>query len=89
MATDVFKKRNKAQKGFPDIEYEQQRMIGGNLSFAASEAYKLLRTNLMFSFVDSDSKRIVGITSSIKGEGKSLTAINLANSMAETGKRVL
>lgn len=83
------KKGNKAQKGFPDIEYEQQRMIGGNLSFAASEAYKLLRTNLMFSFVDSDSKRIVGITSSIKGEGKSLTAINLANSMAETGKRVL
>ena len=64
-------------------------MIGQGLNFASSEAYKLLRTNLMFSFVDSDAKRVIGITSSVKGEGKSITSINLANAIAETGKRVL
>lgn len=45
-------------------------MIGDRLNFASAEAYKLLRTNLMFSFTDEDKCRIVGITSSLKGEGK-------------------
>ena len=82
-------KEKKAQKVFPGVEFEQKRMIGQNLNFASSEAYKLLRTNLMFSFVDNDAKRVIGITSSVKGEGKSITSINLANAIAETGKRVL
>lgn len=79
----------KRQKLFPGIRYEQQSMIGNNLNFAASEAYKLLRTNIMFSFADDEPKRVIGITSSLKGEGKSLTAINLAYTIAETGKKVL
>ena len=77
------------RKLFSDTSYEQQHMIGDRLNFASAEAYKLLRTNLMFSFTDEDKCRIVGITSSLKGEGKSLTAINLAYTIAETGKRVL
>ena len=64
-------------------------MIGANMNFAASEAYKLLRTNLTFSFSDSDNCRIIGMTSSFSGEGKSLTSINLAYTLAETGKKVL
>lgn len=64
--------------------------IGANLSFAAAEAYKLLRANLMFSLAGNHPKcRVVGVTSSIPSEGKSTTAINLAYSIAETGKRVL
>lgn len=82
-------KEKKRRKLFPDTLYEQQNMIGSRLSFAAAEAYKLLRTNLMFSFADEESRRIIGITSSLKGEGKSLTAINLAYTIAETGKKVL
>ena len=77
------------RKLFSDTSYEQQHMIGDRLNFASAEAYKLLRTNLMFSFTDEDKCRIVGITSSLKGEGKSLTAINLAYTIAETGKKVL
>jgi capsular exopolysaccharide synthesis family protein len=64
-------------------------MLHKKLNFAASEAYKLLRTNLMFTLPDSDGCRIVGITSSIRGEGKSTTSINLSYSIAETGKKVL
>ena len=49
----------------------RRAMVGGKLSFSASEAYKLLRTNVMFSLAeDEDGSRIFGITSPIKGEGK-------------------
>ncbi len=68
---------------------EQQR-IGTNLSFAVSEAYKLLRANIMFSLPnDGDRCRVLGVTSSLPSEGKSTTSLNLACSIAETGKRVL
>ena len=71
------------------MKNERAHMIGANMNFAASEAYKLLRTNLTFSFSDSDNCRIIGMTSSFSGEGKSLTSINLAYTLAETGKKVL
>ena len=68
---------------------KQMEVVGGNISFAAAEAYKLLRTKLQFSFVDEGGCRIVGVSSALTGEGKSLTAVNLAYSTAQLGKRVL
>ncbi len=66
-----------------------RNMIGTNLDFAATEAYKLLRTNLVFSFSDEGEGRVIGITSSIQNEGKSVTACNTAYALAEMGKKVL
>ena len=70
---------------------QQRKMLHKNLNFQAAEAYKLLRTNLQFTLPgdDEDGCRVIGITSSIDGEGKSTTAINLSYTLAETGKRVL
>ena len=70
-------------------DYEYGAMLGENLSFAASEAYKLLRTNLDFALSDEQKCRIIGMTSSMRGEGKSTTTLNLAYSIAEAGKLVL
>lgn len=65
-------------------------VYGEELSFAASEAYKRLRTNIEFSLPkDEKSCRIIGITSSLSGEGKSTTSINLAYTMAQSSKNVL
>lgn len=72
-----------------DEDHEYNYMLGPRLNFAAAEAYKLLRTNIMFSFSGTEACRIIGMTSSVRGEGKSLTATNLAYTMAETGKRIL
>ena len=56
--------------------------------FSVVEAYKSLRTNVIFSLPDSESK-CIGVTSATKGEGKSSTALNLALSFSQIGKKVL
>ena len=66
------------------------QLIGSNLNFEGREAYNLLRTNLMFSTKRNDrNARVFGVTSSVHGEGKSLTIINLAYSLAESGRKVI
>ena len=64
-------------------------LVGGNISFAAAEAYKLLRTKLQFSFADEGNCRVIGVSSAIHGEGKSLSSVNLSYSLSQLGKRVL
>ncbi|MFJ8360410.1 polysaccharide biosynthesis tyrosine autokinase [Streptomyces sp. NPDC093984] len=49
-----------------------------------AEAFRKLRTNLQFSQVD-DPPRIIVVTSSVPGEGKTNTSVNLALSLAEAG----
>ena len=72
-------------------EVQPKELFGSEMSFAAKEAYKLLRTNLAFALSDIDEGRgyIVGLTSALRGEGKSTTTLNLASVLAEQGKRVV
>ncbi len=79
----VKKRQNSPQVGADDL-------IGKNLNFGATEAYKLLRTNLFFCLPPTEESKcpVVGVTSSVQGEGKSTTSINLAYMLAEDGKRV-
>jgi capsular exopolysaccharide synthesis family protein len=63
--------------------------IGEKRSFAATEAYKRLRTNVLFSFSDDKKCRVIGVTSAMAHEGKSTTSINLAYDMKKVGKKVL
>jgi capsular exopolysaccharide family len=50
------------------------------------EAYKSLRTNIQFC---GSEVQVIALTSSRPDEGKSTTAFNLAESLAEVGKRVI
>lgn len=65
----------------------QRRMLREHRS-PNSEAYRSLRTNLQFLDVDRPI-RVLTVTSSVPGEGKSLTACNLALALADAGKRVV
>jgi succinoglycan biosynthesis transport protein ExoP len=53
-----------------------------------AEAYRALRTNIEFSSVDVPIRTLL-VTSSIPGEGKTITASNLAVVFAQSGRRVL
>ena len=85
------KKNRKELKNKEKLMNEQKFMIGPHLSFAGAEAYKLLRTNIQFSFSEDTTSegKVIGVTSSIPGEGKSMTILNLAYTFAESNKRVL
>ncbi|AUZ35726.1 chromosome partitioning protein [Arthrobacter sp. PGP41] len=52
-----------------------------------AESFRQLRTNLQFAHVSHESKAVL-VTSSLPGEGKSTTAINLAIALAESGQTV-
>ncbi|HEY0038744.1 MAG TPA: polysaccharide biosynthesis tyrosine autokinase, partial [Longimicrobium sp.] len=54
---------------------------------AGAEAYRTLRTNLLFSQVSGRLKALV-VTSPVPGDGKSTTASNLAAALAQQGMRV-
>jgi len=53
-----------------------------------AEAYRVLRTNLLFSRKD-DKLNTLAIVSAGAGEGKSTTVLNLATVFAQSGQRVL
>ena len=63
-------------------------LLTQKLPFSVQEAYRSLRTNVMFALPGSGCK-CIGITSPTPGDGKSTTAANLAISLAQIGKKVL
>lgn len=62
--------------------------VGPDAPFQFTEAYKSLRTNLEFLSATTGAK-IILVTSSVPEEGKSNVAVNLAMTMAESGRRVV
>lgn len=80
-------KKKKPAKSSP-IKAESN-FVGKNLSFAAAEANKMLRTKLLFSFADDSACHVLGVSSAIVNEGKSLSSVNLAYSLAQLNKKVL
>ncbi|RSK29829.1 GumC family protein [Hymenobacter metallilatus] len=53
-----------------------------------AESFRSIRVNLQYLSAGLD-KKVIGVTSSIPGEGKSFCAVNLAAEMAQSGRKVL
>ena len=59
------------------------------LSFQIKESYKIARTNIDYSIIKKGCKKIA-FTSSAKGDGKTITAINISLALAQkVGTKVL
>jgi capsular exopolysaccharide synthesis family protein len=63
-------------------------LILKNPQSAVAEAYRVLRTNLIFSSAETSGRALV-VTSANPGEGKTTTVANLASSLALNGAKVL
>ncbi len=75
----------------PKIKGDVNNIIKENDRSVLAESFRILRTNLEYFFlnkkVGEDSKTIF-VTSTIKGEGKTLIAFNIALSLSYIGKKV-
>jgi succinoglycan biosynthesis transport protein ExoP len=63
-------------------------LLSGGVPANFSEAFRALRTNVLFSSAQEGARSLV-VTSTGPGEGKSMVASNLAISLAQAGQRVL
>ena len=82
-------KRDSRQQENIRIQEARRCILASKSDFFIREAYKTLRTNVTFSLAGEGKSRVVVVTSSLQREGKSTTAVNLALSFAEAGKKVL
>ncbi len=72
----------------PAVRGERLPIISGSVPHDFGEAYRALRTSLVFTS-GSETTRIIAVTSSQPLEGKTTTACNLALVLALGGSRVL
>lgn len=72
----------------PLVAKQEARLISDMRSGSTLESYRVLRSNVQFATVDETVCSLM-VTSTNPGEGKSMTACNLAIAMALDGKRVI
>ncbi len=65
------------------------RILTPKTDFNTIETYKTIRTNVMFSLPKTEAGKVIAITSSSPGEGKTTTSINLAITFAQMGAKVI
>ena len=83
------KKSSKKQQSKLMFPTDKKKTLHKNLEFTATEQYKLIRANLDFMLHEDEKCPVIGVTSAMRGEGKSTTAINISYVLAERGSKVL
>ncbi|WP_298245931.1 polysaccharide biosynthesis tyrosine autokinase [uncultured Christiangramia sp.] len=76
----------------PKVARKEDEMILKNDRSVLAEAFRILHTNLQYLIVntaDKEKGNTIFVTSTVKGEGKTLVSYNLALTLANTNKRVL
>ncbi len=77
----------------PKLKRDESELIQMNDRSILAESFRILRTNLQYLFISKLDKEhkanTLFVTSTIKGEGKTFVAFNLALTVALTGKKVV
>ena len=75
----------------PKSDVKEKIVIGSENRSSSAEAFRLIRTNLDFMLTSNKRKesKTIFITSTTSGEGKSFISINIAASLAMSGKKTL
>lgn len=77
----------------PKLKRGEEDLIKVNDRSILAESFRILRTNLQYLFINKnipkDKAKRIFVTSTIKGEGKTFIAFNLALSLSTTNKKVV
>lgn len=76
----------------PNLKNGDHKIIGQDDRSIMAEALRVVRSNLSFLYIkkeNTNSATKILVTSSVKGEGKTLTAINLATILSNANKKTL
>lgn len=73
----------------PKLEKGQDELIMPNDITPMAEAFRILITNMNFMLPKKDKGRVVFVTSTVKGEGKTFVSVNLALTIANPNKKVI
>src|SRR5690606_24182839 len=76
----------------PKLDKKEEQLVQINDRSVLAESFRMLRTNLQYLIVpnkEEDEGKIIFVTSTIKGEGKTFCSFNLALTLANAGSKVV
>jgi tyrosine-protein kinase Etk/Wzc len=73
----------------PSLKDNENHLVQKNDFSELAEAFRVLVSNLKFVLPVKDSAKVIMVTSSVKGEGKTLVSVNLALTLANKNGRGL
>lgn len=73
----------------PSIEKGDSDIVQLNDLSPMAEAFRILITNMNFMLPKKEKGKIVFVTSTVKGEGKTFTSVNLSLTLATPGKKTI
>lgn len=73
----------------PHLKSQKNNLIQQNDVSELAESFRILATNINLQLPLDQKNHVILVTSSVKGEGKTLVSMNLALSLAKKGRKVL
>ncbi|AZA99837.1 polysaccharide biosynthesis tyrosine autokinase [Chryseobacterium joostei] len=73
----------------PSIQRGQNELVELNDLSPLAEAFRILITNLNFILPKKKEAKVIFVTSTVKGEGKTFVSVNLALTLATPSKKVI
>jgi len=73
----------------PSLKDSENHLVQKNDFSELAEAFRVLVSNLKFVLPAKESAKVIMVTSSVKGEGKTLVSVNLALTIANKNGRAL
>lgn len=73
----------------PRVEKGQPETVGLNDLSPMAEAYRILITNMNFMLPKKEKGKVVFVTSTVKGEGKTFVSVNLALTLSTPSKKTI
>lgn len=73
----------------PSLDEDENHLVQKNDFSELAESFRVLVSNLKFVLPKKDSAKVIMVTSSVKGEGKTLVSVNLALTIGNKNGRAL